>query len=100
MGEEIVKENERDAAIGVTSVMLESHWKEICEEIEKLPEIDLLRKVYFKFEVKSRLSDIGLDDTISTKLLDYSPMVRNRLTLMRLRGAIKSGERNKTEEGV
>ena len=86
--EEIFKENEQDAANGITAVMLKMHWDEICEEIEKLPEIELLRTVYLKFGVKSRLSDIGLDDVIATKLLAYSPMVRNRLTLMRLRCAI------------
>ena len=92
--EEIAKENECDAAKAITAATLKSHWKEVCEEIEKLPEIEFLRNVYLKFGVKSQLSDIGLDDVISTKLLDYSPMVRNRLTLMRLRGAIKSGEHN------
>jgi len=88
--EEISKENEHDVATDVTSVILKSHWKEICEEIKKLPEIELLRNVYLKFGVKSQLSDIGLDDVVSKKLLDYSPMVRNRLTLMRLRGALKN----------
>ena len=88
--EEISKENEHDVATSVTSVMLQSHWKEICEEIKKLPEIELLRNVYLKFGVKSQLSDIGLDDIVSKKLLDYSPMVRNRLTLMRLRSALKN----------
>ena len=88
--EEISKENEHDAATDITSVILKSHWKEICEEIKKLPEIELLRNVYLKFGVKSQLSDIGLDDIVSKKLLDYSPMVRNRLTLMRLRSALKN----------
>ena len=83
--EEISKENEHDVAKSVTSVMLQSHWKEICEEIKNLPEIELLRNVYLKFGVKSRLSDIDLDDAVSKKLLDYSPLARNRLTLMRLR---------------
>ena len=88
--EEISKENEHDVAKSVTSVMLQSHWKKICEEIKNLPEIELLRNVYLKFGVKSRLTDIGIDDVVAKKLLDYSPMVRNRLTLMRLRGALKT----------
>ena len=90
MAEEILKENKHDAASNVNSKILKSRWKEICEEIEKLPEIEFLRSIYLKFGVKSQLSDIGLDDVISTKLLDSSPMVRNRLTLMRLRSAIKN----------
>ena len=84
-GDQILKENEHDAAISVTSSALRAHWNELCEEIEKLPEIEFLRNVYLKFGVKSRLSDIDLDDAVSKKLLDYSPLARNRLTLMRLR---------------
>ena len=90
MAEEILKENKHDVASNINSKILKSRWKEICEEIEKLPEIEFLRSIYLKFGVKSQLSDIGLDDVILTKLLDYSPMVRNRLTLMRLRSAIKN----------
>ena len=89
---EIFKENEHDAAIGITAETLKSHWLELCEEIEKLPEAELLRGVYLKFGVKSRLSDIGLDDAVSKELQDHSPMVRNRLTLMRLRRSIRCGE--------
>ena len=87
--EEIAKENECDAAKNVTARMIKSRWKEICEEIEQLPEIAFLRSVYFKFGVKSRLSEIGLDDAVSEKLLEYSPMVRNRLTLMRLKRCLE-----------
>ena len=87
---EILKENEHDAATGISAAVLESHWEEVRGEIEKLPQIELLRNVYSNFGVKSKLSDIGLDDSISEKLLDYSPMVRNRLTLMRLRRALKT----------
>lgn len=90
VAEEILKENEHDAATSVIASTLRAHWNELCEEIEKLPDIELLRNVYVKFGVKSRLSDIGLDDAVSKKLLDYSPMVRNRLTLMRLRSAFKT----------
>ena len=86
----IVTTGSNDAAKGITATALKSHWKEICAEIEKLPETELLRSIYLKFGVKSHLSDIGLDGAVSKELLDYSPMVRNRLTLMRLKKAIKS----------
>ena len=87
--EEILKENARDAAKGVTAATLAAHWHEICAEIQNLPDSALLRSVYLKFGVRSTLSEIGIDDTVSEALLDYSPMVRNRLTLMRLRRALK-----------
>lgn len=94
MAEEIIKENEHDAAISVTSAAIQSHWHDICEEIEKLPELEVLKNIYLKFGVKSRLSDIDIQDAAANNLLDYSPMVRNRLTLMRLRGSIICGEHN------
>ena len=87
--EEILKENESDAARGVSANMLNAHWNEICGEIEKLPDVEFLKGVYLAFGVKSKLSDIDVSDAIANKLLDYSPMVRNRLTLMRIRKAIK-----------
>lgn len=82
---EILKENEQDAAKDVTAGMLKWHWNDICEEINALPDIVFLRDIYSKFAVKSRLSDIEIDDALTKALLDHSPMVRNRLTLMRLR---------------
>lgn len=87
---EIFKENENDAAKDVTADILRAHWSEVCEEIAKLPDLDLLRGLYSKFEVISRLSDIGVDDERAKDLLNCSPMVRNRLTLMRLRRSIKT----------
>ena len=69
--------------------MLNAHWNEICAEIEKLPDVEFLKGVYLAFGVKSKLSDIDVSDAIANKLLDYSPMVRNRLTLMRIRKDIK-----------
>ena len=88
--EEIMKENERDSARGVTAAMLDSHWGEICAEIEGLPDIALLRDIYSRFDVKARLSDIDVSDDAKGALLDHSPMVRNRLTLMRLRKTVKN----------
>ena len=87
--EEIMKENENDAAKGITAKTLDAHWDEICVEIEKLPDVALLREIYSGFGVKSRLSDIKVDDEKCRDLLDFSPMVRNRFTLMRIRKAIK-----------
>ena len=86
--QEILKENEYDAAGGVTSLMLESRWVEICKLIEALPDAEELKEVYLRFGVKSHLAQIEVNEDLSQVLLDRSPMVRNRLTLMRLRRAI------------
>ena len=86
---DIEKENERDAASGTSAVALGAHWKKIAEVIEGLPSPSELKRVYLDFGVKAELSDVGVDDDLGKLLLDYSPMVRNRLTLMRIRKAIK-----------
>ena len=95
LAEEILCENENDAAKGIGALALKAHWAEICAQIENLPDRALLQSVYSNFGVKSRLSDIEVDDGKSSVLLDHSPMVRNRLTLMRIRRCINdaSGKR-------
>jgi glycerol-1-phosphate dehydrogenase [NAD(P)+] len=85
MSSEILKENECDAASGISSTVLRRHWKEIREVIESLPKLEELERVYSASEIKSKLSDIEVDNAYAKELLDYSPVVRNRLTLMRLR---------------
>jgi glycerol-1-phosphate dehydrogenase [NAD(P)+] len=85
MSSEILKENECDAASAISSTVLRRHWKEIREVIESLPKLEELERVYSASEIKSKLSDIEVDNAYAKELLDYSPVVRNRLTLMRLR---------------
>ena len=87
--EEILEENKVDCAAGVKGEDLENCWTEICSEISNLPEVEELECIYLSLGVKSKLSDIDVSDEKVDKLLSYSPMVRNRLTLMRLRKCMK-----------
>jgi len=82
---EILKENEKDAAAGITAQILRENWAAVTAELEKLPSLEELQKLYAKLSVKATLSDIGVDNGKAEQLLNYSPTVRNRLTLMRLR---------------
>ena len=50
--------------------------------------VDKLNKYIEKFGVKSTLGDIDVSEEKIDILMEYSPLVRNRLTLMRLRRAI------------
>ena len=85
LSRQIADENRRDAAAGITGQQLRENWEAIRREIGNLPDPDALEAVYRSLGVKSCLADIQVPDALEESLLDVSPMVRNRLTLMRLR---------------
>lgn len=85
---EILNENQDDVAKNITADLIAVHWSEVCEVIKKLPDIKYLKDIYMKFNIKSCLQDIGVSNSKAKDLLNYSPSVRNRLTLMRLRKCI------------
>jgi len=84
----IVAENKTDAAATVTAQDLSAKWCQIQAEIAKMPDLAVLTKLYDELGVKATLPEIGVPADLKDKLLDNSPMVRNRLTLMRLRKCI------------
>ena len=84
----IQKENEKDAAEGIRGEQLEQAWSDICAIIDGIPDSKQLA-IYQKLGLKTELADIGLSEDVLPTLLQYSPTVRNRLTLMRLRKSIQ-----------
>ena len=88
MAEEIFAENKKNSASEITAKRLAECWSDICAEIEKLPEPTSLEQMYASLEVKSTLADIDASDADYETLVKYSNLVRNRLTLMRLRKCI------------
>ena len=85
MGKEISDENKNDACDGICAQTLKNSWQRIRDVIAALPNADEVNALYQKLGIISTLSQIGVDDSLKYTLLDYSPSVRNRLTLMRLR---------------
>lgn len=88
MSKGIFDENKNDCAKGISAEMLSAHWSELCDEIAALPDFEMLDEVYKKFYVVRTFSDIGLSEEAAPDVLKYSHLVRNRLTLMRLRKCI------------
>lgn len=86
--EQIIKENSSDVAEGISKENIESKWDGICEIIDKMPPENELIEIYKHLGMKASLKDIGIDEKNQAVLFEYSPLVRNRLTLMRLRRAI------------
>jgi len=89
MTDEIMDENKNDAAVGITADNLKPCWSKICDAVNALPDADNLSKLYLQLGIKSTLADIGVNGEKEKAILDYSPAVRNRVTLMRLRRCIK-----------
>ena len=94
MAEEIISENRGDAARTIKEKTLKDNWQRIAKEAKNLPSAKKLRDLYLQFDIKSSLSDIGVDPVMAKDLLNFSPLVRNRLTLMRLRSAISESNKN------
>ena len=85
LSDSIIKENEKNCAYGICADMLKSKWDKICNIIDTIPTFDNLKKIYEFLGVKSTLKDIDVNENKLNTILEYSPLVRNRLTLMRLR---------------
>lgn len=89
LSRQIFEENRRDAAAGITGRQIRSGLDAIRREIAKLPDPEALLDTYRRLGVKSCLADIQVTDALEQRLLEDSPMVRNRLTLMRLRRCLR-----------
>ena len=85
---ELLNENKVDAATSVTASMLSEKWEQIRHEIDKIPNPEQLTNLYKDLGVKATLPQIDVPAELEETLLANSPMVRNRLTLMRLRSSI------------
>ncbi len=85
---QLIAENEKDAAAGITGAQINAKWHEIREILSSIPKTDELKALYTRIGVKSTLADIDVDESRAELLLEASPCVRNRLTLMRLRRAL------------
>ncbi len=87
--EQIKEENKSFSLPEDMGARLAANWERICELIEEIPTGDDLRALLKTSGGSTTLSDLGLDEALASKLFRYSPMVRNRLTLMRLIGYMK-----------
>ena len=80
----IMKENENDACAGITKEQIIKNLNKIKSVINEIPTLDELMETYISLDVKRSLSDIEASEDILPLILEFSPLVRNRLTFMRL----------------
>lgn len=85
LSDEIIKENERDVLKNVDLDVLKKKIPEIKAIIDVIPSGEKIREILKKFNAPSKLCEIGLKEEDLKTVLEYSPLVRNRLTVMRLK---------------
>ena len=85
LAEEIYKENAKDCAKGITREQILAVLPEIRREIKALPTPEELSLLLDACGACKTLADIGLSEVeMLPELYAVAPLVRNRLTLMRL----------------
>jgi len=90
LAEAVMKENEEDCLSALTREKLSEHWEEIRDILERVPKEEFLYGLLEQLDAKRSLEDIGISEEDRQNVLEYSPLVRNRLTLMRMRRMINA----------
>ncbi len=86
----IIEENRNDCLQEVSREKLARCWPEIRKIIASIPGSKVFYDSLEQLNAKRTLEDIGVSSRDRETLLKYSPLVRNRLTLMRIRRIMKT----------
>lgn len=89
LADSLIKENENDCLAKVSREKLSSSWGELRHIIDELPTEEYLYGLLEMLDAKRDLASIGVEESELPVLLKNSPLVRNRLTLMRTRRMMK-----------
>lgn len=92
MAEDVRKLNTPDNIIdGVDKETLKNSWKEIVDIIHSVPGYEECKKAMEKAGCKLTVADIGKSQKLFDDCVKYSPYMRKRLTLLRMKDMIKMG---------
>ncbi len=89
LADSLIKENENDCLAKVSREKLSASWSELRHIIDELPTEEYLYRLLEMLDAKRDLASIGVEESELPVLLKNSPLVRNRLTLMRTRRMMK-----------
>ena len=89
LADSLIKENENDCLAKVSREKLSASWGELRRIIDELPTEEYLYGLLEMLDAKRDLASIGVEESELSVLLKNSPLVRNRLTLMRTRRMMK-----------
>lgn len=73
---------------GVDKDNLKKFWGKIVDIIKSIPSLEECRMAMMKAGCKMTVSDIGKDEYLFEKCIEYSPYMRKRLTLLRMNNMI------------
>ena len=91
MAEDVRKLNFPDNVIDdVDKEVLKKTWNTIVKIIHNVPGYEDCKKAMKKAGCKITVGDIGKDASLFAKCVEYSPYMRRRLTLLRLKNMIKN----------
>ena len=89
MRDDVYKANFPDNIVdGITPEMLDRSWDDIVGAIRSVPSYEECREAMVKAGCKITYSDIGKPRELIDNCIKYSPFMRRRLTLLRLRGML------------
>lgn len=83
------RENEQECLAAVTEEALVRAWPQIREIVAGIPAAEEIQGLLEALGARHTLEEIGVPEEKRPVLLDCSPLVRNRLTLMRMRRMIR-----------
>lgn len=93
MASDVRKLNEPENCIDpVTPEILKENWSAIRKIIKSVPGYDEVKEAMEKAGCKITVSDIGKSEKLFSDCMKYSPYMRKRLTLLRLKDMIKPAE--------
>ena len=81
----ILTENKDDCLAAVQPEALTGRWTGIRQIISEIPDPDFLYGLLEELDAKREPEDMGVSGKDMEMIFEYSPLVRNRLTLMRMR---------------
>ena len=85
LADSIITENKADCLSALTREALIERWPEVRQIVASLPSAEEIYGMLEMIGAKRSLEEIGVTEEDTDAILTYSPLVRNRLTLMRVR---------------
>ena len=85
LADSIITENADDCLAALDTQTFIDKWPEVKAVVDSLPSAEEVYALLEKIDAKRSLGEIGVTEADTGAILRYSPLVRNRLTLMRAR---------------